>query len=431
MTQKVDKAVDLAARALEFRDTIERHFFDERGILICNVDSRTLQPFKEEDLSDAVVPLSGGSKVGRWAYEDTMFCTGMYLRALVEEYGVTRDKKVKAIADRIFDDLQPLIRENYEIEPGYIGKPWDGRPQRKTTIDQTFFFCFGLFLYAQIADDARKQRAGEIIAANVDWWMKDDYHPLDMARDEPPAFLNPFQSGAVLAHVYLAFLCTGDEKYMNECERLNRVHCADEFQVLRSMNWHPVDEKGLKTRTFAFFHFLLGSSLWLFAGHWTERRAWWQERFVEQWHRDIKLGMCDNGLAHLSVRINLRNGKEVPIRPEEAGFLQYKSFAKLKADNLQHRFWVGAAKSSHISTHIACCGVQLAEAAPWMRPEVEAVVRRVLHAVDLQKCVWLEDPDGTQWPADEQQYTHSLAIRCITPWLITYWMGRRLGMIEG
>ena len=77
-----ETAVDLAGRALEFRDTIERHFFDERGILICNVDRRTLRPFTEEDLSDAVVTLSGSTKAGRWAYEDTIFCTGMYLRAL-------------------------------------------------------------------------------------------------------------------------------------------------------------------------------------------------------------------------------------------------------------------------------------------------------------------------------------------------------------
>lgn len=418
----------LEDRARTFRDTIEEHFFDERGILICNVNRHTLLPFTEKDLADSIVTLSGSSRAGRWAYEDTMFCVGMYLRALVEEYQVTQDPDVKAIADRIFDDLQPMIQQGHDIDPGYIGKPWGGEVQKSTTIDQTWFFNLGLYLYAQIADTNRAKRAGEIIAGNVDWWMRRDYRTFGLPADAPPAFLNPFQGGAALAQTYLAFLSTGNDEYVVECDRLNREYQTDEFQVRRSSNWHPVNEQGLKTRSWAFFHFLLGWGLWLLAENNPDRRTWWQERFVDQWHRDIKLGMCDDGLAYLAVRVNLKDDSEVPIRQAEADYIRSEDFEGLKKQNLQHRRWASAAKSSHISTHIACCAVQLAESVPWMRAEVEDLIRCVLQNVDLPKCVWIEDPDGTQWPGDERQYTESLAVRCITPWLITYWKARRLGM---
>ena len=64
-----------------------------------------------------------------------------------------------AIANRIFDDLQPLMQENSAIDPGYIGKPWGGMAQKSTTMDQTFFFNMGLYLYARITDAERANRA--------------------------------------------------------------------------------------------------------------------------------------------------------------------------------------------------------------------------------------------------------------------------------
>lgn len=419
---------NLSGRAKEFRDAVEKHFFDENGILICNINRHTLKPFTDEDLADSVVTLKGASKAGRWAYEDTLFCTGMYLRALVEEYEVTRDPEVKAIADRVFDNLQPMVQQAHAIEPGYLGKPWGGEVQKETTIDQTLFFNMGLFLYARITDADRAKRAREIVTANVDWWTGRKYRTFGLPAEAPPAFLNPFQGGAALAQTRLAYLCTRDGKYLEACDWLNREHRTDEFQVRRSPQWHPVDENGIQTRSWAFFHFLLGWSLWLLAENDPERRTWWQERFVDQWHRDIKLGMCDDGLAYLAVRVNLKNESQVPIAPEEADFIRNEGFEELKANNLQHRVWASAAKSSHISTHIACCAVQLAEAVPWMRDGIDDTIRCVLENVTLRKCVWMEDPDGTQWPGDERQYTESRAIRCIAPWLITYWKARKLGM---
>ena len=72
-----------------FREMIEQHFFDARGLLIYNLNRRTLRPFTDAELAGCSVPHTDETPAGRWTYEDTMFCSGLYFWALAEEYRVT------------------------------------------------------------------------------------------------------------------------------------------------------------------------------------------------------------------------------------------------------------------------------------------------------------------------------------------------------
>jgi len=125
------ETVDLEARAHAMRDMIEEHFFGDRGWLMERINQHTLEPYGKHDLAEEAQGYADddpdpATAAERATYEDTMFCTGLYLWALTEQYRVTRDDAAKAIADRVFDDLQPLIAENDKIEKGYIGKSRGG-----------------------------------------------------------------------------------------------------------------------------------------------------------------------------------------------------------------------------------------------------------------------------------------------------------------
>lgn len=423
------KSAGLEARARTFREAIETHFIDEKGYLIYNLDRRTLRPFTPEALAGKEIALKGD-----WTYEDTMFLSGLYLYALTEEYLVTSDASVQAIAAKFFDDLQPLLAENDQIEPGYIGKPWGGIPRQSTTLDQTFYFCFGLHRYTEIADAGRKRRAGEIIARNVDWWMRRDYFWGTTPGDETVSgWLGPAFGGAMLAQVFMAYLQTGDRKYREECERLNRVFRADDFPCRRMDQWCPVDERGFKIRRTALWFQSYSKALWLLARHWPERLPFWQERMTDHWRQEFRLGLDEtDGLTYLCPRVNLADESEVPLRPEEAFlYTQHPRYEELKKLGLQvSRLWVGTAKSAMFSTFVAMSAVLTAETAPWMAEESGRVLRIVLPKLDLLQMRWVVDADGGQWPEERSYARETLTAKAIIPWLIAYWQGRRLGLIE-
>ncbi len=192
---------NLEQRARTLRETLQTHFIDEQGYLIYNLNRHTMKPFTKEYMKQhgCSVGHTLETPSGRWTYEDTMFNSGIYLVALTEEYLVTGDASVRAIADRVFDDIQPLIQENDDIDPGYIGKPWGGHQQKSTTIDQTWYFCFGLHRYCEMADPGRKKRAEEMILGNVDWWIKRGYRHFGHRDDVPPCWLSPSHGGGAMA----------------------------------------------------------------------------------------------------------------------------------------------------------------------------------------------------------------------------------------
>jgi hypothetical protein len=383
----------LEQRARHMLDVLEKYFFDAKGLLLYNINRRTMRPFTKAELAETDV----------WTYEDTMFCTGLYLWALSEAWQVTGDAGAQQIGRRVFRDLQPLLAENDAIEPGYIGKPWGGHPAQHTTLDQTFYFCMGLYSFTKMADAQERRRAGEVIVANVEWWRRQKYFHGD-------SWLSPSHGGAMLAQVYLAFLHSGDAEYSSECERLVREHRLDEFPVRRSFRWEPADAAtGLKIRRYALWHHALAPALWLLCLNWRQRAPHWQERFVEQWHKELKLGWTNDGLAYLAVCVDLRDETEAPL-PLEGHSLEF-----------------GAAKSGYFAAHIALSAVLLAEAVPWMRETVAPMIRCVLEKVDWPQLTWISGRDADQINNGRDHLAHSLTSKGITAWLLAYWLSRRIG----
>lgn len=424
----------LEKRATSIQNTIEEHFFDERGWLMERINMHTMKPYGKHEIAEEAQGYSDddpepATAAERATYEDTMFCSGLYLWALAEQYRVTRDDAAKAIADRIFDDLQPLIAENDKIEKGYIGKPWGGRPRRRTTLDQTFYFTFGLHRYTEIADAARRKRAGEIIAANVDWWMSRDYCDFQFPDEKVSGWLSPAFGGCMMTEVFLAHLHTGDPRYLDECRRLEFEHKTDWFPVHRLHRWLPVDENGRKTRLMAMWGHAISLALWTLSTAAPERLPHWQERFVDHWHRELKLGLRDNGLVDICVRLNLRDGSEEPIQPHEARYVTEKpGYEEQVKRNLKLQFWLCAAKSSYYAAHTAVSAVLMAEAVPWMADEARRVLRCVLPQLDVRDFTEFLDPDGRQWPEERKHNLQTLTVFGMTAWLIAYWQGRRLGL---
>ena len=418
----------LTARAAELRDAIESYFIDENGILRYNININTMKPFTEEELEPYEVACVGGGKAARWTYEDSMFCSGYYILSLVEEYRVTKDEAVRKKADKFFDDLLILINECQTVAPGYIGKPWGGVPSDNTNVEQTGRLIFGLHEYHSITDNKRKSQIDRIITTNTDWWISRDYKNYQTPDDAVPCELLPGYVGAMMTQVYLAYLHGGDRKYRDECERLIRQYSADQFPARLSSQWMPVDENGMKIRRIALWHTAIGHSLWLLTKYFPEGAPWWRERFADNWHKDIKLGLGPDGMTAISVRVNLATETELPFKPEEAGF-----YGEITDWHRQHNalgwFWIGAEKSGHFSAFMALMATMLADAAPWMRAEAQKTAHSILTQVGLRQLCWGSDSDGTQTFEKRAHRNFSLSSKAISPWLAAYWMGRRTGLV--
>lgn len=330
----------------------------------------------------------------------------------------------------MFDDIQPLIQENDDIDPGYIGKPWGGHPQKSTTIDQTWYFCFGLHRYCEMADPGRKKRAEEMILGNVDWWIKRGYRHFGHRDDVPPCWLSPSHGGGAMAEIYLGYVHTKDKKYLDECERLNGEYKTDWFPCRRSPQWCPVDDRGRKTRRMALWHHALALALWLLVKEWPERKPWWQERMVDQWFKEFRLGVREDGMVNHCVRVNLLDETEDPIGLDETGlFGSPEKIEKMKSVNLLNHLWISAERSGYFSAHIAWSASLVAEAVPWIRESTAPVLRHTLEKIDLPQMLWTTDPDGKQVPPERVHMKDSLPSKAITAWLAAYWSGRRLGIL--
>jgi|GEM_PF-5711329 len=415
--------------ATRLTDLLESKFIDEQGLMRYNLDTRTSKPFTNEALAQAQIALNSDHPTDRWSYEDTLFITGIYFWALTEQVLTTQDPQARQTADRLLDKLLPLIEQCNAIEPGFLGKPWGGRPNPDNiTIDQTFYLCAGLFRYCEIADDDRKQQAARIVIDNTDWWIRNGYYNPGHLRTVPPCWLSRSHGPVTMTQVYLAYLLTNDEKYRQECERLNQQYATDAF-IPRLNQWEGPGEDGMLIRRAALWHHSKALALWLLCRYWPQRKQQWQYHFVEQWFKELRLGLRDDGLAYMAVRVNSANQTENPFADNEMGYRPHPEFEELKRKNLTGWLWVSAARSGYFASHIAASAALMADSVPWMWEEARTAIHRVLHQLDEDDLTWAYKDDAHLLPPNKAHYCVSLSSKAITPWLLSYWASRRLGLL--
>lgn len=410
-------------------ETLWKNFIDEKGILICNINKTTMKPFTEEELAPYESTSQGSTNAGRWTYEDTIFSSGYYLWSLAERYCCENDSNVKKKADRFFDDLFDLIQEFYKIEHGFIGKPWGGIAGRETTLDQTLYLCFGLHAYSQIADTNRKAKALSLITENVDWWIRHNYCNFQTPPNTFPVWLKPSHVSGMMTQVYLAYVHSGDKKYLAEVQRLIDTYQADLFLTRKSSSWFATDKDGFKVRRIALLHHAKAPCLWLLSAHWPQRKTYWHERFADQWNKELKLGLRDDGYTDVCVRVNLANEIEQPFGYDEAGFMGEPTEWH-KQNNAIGHLWVSALKSGCVSASLGLSAVLLWDTVPWMRKQTESVVMKVLNNVSFKHFTRAFDPDGRQCFEKRRHWCDTLSSKGICAWLLLYWFSRKKNIIH-
>ena len=428
-TAKKPRRTAVEDRAEQLHDLIDRYFIADNGFLRYNINRQTLRPFTEKELEGCEVVWDGTDTADRWTYEDTVYTSGIYFWALAEAYKVSGDERHRQRADRLFDGLVPLFQACSEIEPGYIGKPWGAKPSRNTTLDQTFYLTTGLHEYHTIANDDRKPKIDQVITSNADWWIRRDYYNFDHPTDVQAIWTKPSHSGPMMTQMYLAYLHGRDERYLTACQDLIERFDADVFLPRQSPQWEPVDERGLKARRSALWHQSMAWALHILARHWPDRLAHWQERFVEQWNKEMKLGLRDDGLTYITVRVALADEREVPFGLDEAG-PRTPTPGSYIAPNSAHWRWVCAGVSGYFSAHTAVSAALMADVVPWMRGPASKTVHTVLEQVGPDELVWAMDPDGRQLPPKRGHWPRSLTSKGITAWLLAYWISRRIGLLD-
>lgn len=418
----------LENRAYDFRNTIEDHFIDEKGLLRCNINIKTMQPFTEKELEPFEITASGSTKAGRWTYEDTMFCSGLYLWSLVEEFKVTGNVEIKSKAQNFFEDLTKILKKSDKIESGYIGKPWGGEPSLETTLDQTFYLCMGLHAFCSISEGKDKKQASKIIVRNTDWWINRDYKNFQTPSDAIPVWLLPSHVGAMMAQVYLAYVHSHDDRFLDEVQKLIKSHQADLFLTRQSSQWLDADKDGLKVRRIALWHHAIAMALWLLNDIWPERSAYWKERLAGHWLEELKLGLKPDGTANQCVRVNLKDGKEVPFRLDEAGFFGEET-AQIKRNHAQGWRWVSALESGCTSAHIGLSAALMADAIKWENSEAIDSLKTIMNKLTVSDMTRAHDPDGKQCYEPRRHWLDSLSSKGLATWLLTYWFSKRTGLI--
>jgi hypothetical protein len=353
-------------------------------------------------------------------------CSGLFIWALSEEYKVTADPEVISLADTFFENITVLIEESFRIEKGFLGKPWGGKPSMNTTLDQTLYLCMGLHVYSQVADSAHSAKASEIITAVADWWISRGYRHFGHNPDIQPCWLGESHGGGMLAQIYLAFLHGKyPEIYAGECEKLIKKYNVDKFPVRRSGCWYMDEKNGRMFRIPALWHHAYALSLWLLTANCPARENYWQERFADQWHKELKLGLREDGLAYMAVKVDLADESDVSSEVLQTAFVD-----KILEHHRKNVLLYSStpARSAYFAAHIGLSGALLADAVPWMRGYVEQDIKSVLEQLDFRQMTWVY-PEDKKLCGKRSYLAKSLTSKGITAWLCAYWISRRLKIV--
>lgn len=416
----------LAEKAVRIEQYIEDHFIDQDGMVYACINSVTHRPWIEQDFAagDDCQPVLGITPWDFVNYENSGMTTGSYLAAQSFKWRVTKDERAYARAKKAFKGICRIYELGRQKEEGFFPKTYGGRFSHELSSDQYQWAIKGMMEWLPVApwDDAASIR--RMVPKMVDYWMKRKYHHDYFALKDLE-----WPLGRFVSLLYAAHAASGDQKYLDEAERLH-----DE----RNVHLNPPDGQILHRAragdAFSEIEKSLGDCY--LAPHGTvevaamdimdldlclnlskSRTENWLQSVATMWEEGT-LCLDEDGFGRVSMVYDPRTSKSWSPEPQWIGGQDPLNWGYLR--------YIGGHTTAR-STQLARVGIHVAK---WL-PEKDAmvIVKKILRNVDMDRMLHVIDPDGHQVPDPFKFMCRMQDGDAITNWLWAYWQGRFEGRI--
>lgn len=176
--------IELTAKAEQF-ERLAQKTLDERGICLMTIDARTERYVtndcfdglsRGDAMPEAVATATEAQPAEYWSHENPGMGAHRYLSSLAHKKRAGHPASAAREARRIFGGLLEIHRLGNEIEPGFICKPYGGRPSRETSIDELFGHSIALWIYhREFASDQEKRRIAAQCVETARWIVRHDF----------------------------------------------------------------------------------------------------------------------------------------------------------------------------------------------------------------------------------------------------------------
>jgi hypothetical protein len=403
----------LADKAQRFQSLIEDKLVQHHGMIPMLVRASDYQLPTAEDYQGAYRHRHMRGKTEEevgippmhvWrAWENTTADTAYYLRAMSYQYRVTGDGEALAICRRSLAALKYIYMLAVEKgERGFLCKPYGGVYSNQGGADQLQCATWGMAAYREIAPPEDVADIDMMTRDLAEHQMKTNYIDIHgyfgrTAEDRRKEALEKpgecEKTIETLPLLYLAWYGSGDEKFLQEIERLHKAYEAEApTRAPPKMSYGT----GFGSRK----HMYLPSLLMEMD---PAKRDWWRYETLTYYKR-CKTGVLPDGTMPTSWVID-KKGKTIP-RP-------YTGLAG------------GLARTGRSALFAMGC----VAAQRWYPDEdMKGIARNILVGLDEPTFRFIMPFDDKHpLPRDWQVESKMLDADCLTGWLVAYWEGRYRG----
>lgn len=424
----MDHSAVLSHRAQRLHQVLEEQFYDDQGLMYSYLNIETRRPFEASAVARYPIRFVGMPPLHEWfSHENTNMVAGSYLSALCHRARVAPNAEVNAMIDRALDSVRRVCDMSARFkEPGWLCKPYGGKPSNESTNDQYGGVIAGLRDLALLGEHPRSGAARRLALSLCDYWIRHNYVCPHCGRSEQ-RWMGKTQWGLVtMAFVRVAYELSGDEKYAQEAQRLCRLELCDQIEP-RSGSFlsspYP-DRPHIGVRKLAAYHHLVVEYLDVLCDAWPQRRAHWRQLLHEFWTKDIHMGLDDDGLLLGCYEVDLATNQWQPVRP---GYL-FVDGATPETVHFLSQHWIGSYKAGSMTCMLASSAVKIGRCLPELRTICRDVALKVLQTMDEQRMTFVIDPTASlsspeAGPVQRKMFDG----RAPTHWLRAYWQGRHLG----
>lgn len=416
----------LADKAHLFEQYAENHFIDLNGVVYSMLNEATDEPWTADDLTadDKFIEVPGFEVWEVFNYENSGMTTGAYLAAQSYRWQVTQSDDALERARRSFRGLQWIYEIGRAQEEGLFPKTYGGRISHEISTDQYLYAIKGMMAYLSIASEEDAAAIRHMIPYMVDFWVKREYrHDYFNFKD----MLWPL--GRFPSLLYAAHAVSGDQKYLDEAERINSQHrvylnpVESQFLVRAAENSPLRDAEKRVGDSYLACWITECSAMDIME---LDECLLLSDSYREHWLRSMKLSwdeaklcLAENGLARGWTAYNPHTGDSGCPSPQYLG----------DPDDFGWDFmqWVGGFLSAR-STMLARVGIHVAK---WL-PTENAIreVEQILHGASLEQMRHCIDTDGKQILPQHQYMCRWVDGDALTNWLWAYWQGRYEGILQ-
>jgi len=407
----------LQQRADQYTKIITDIAMDSDGVILTSIHFDEMRPLEPPDMPATSFRSKGESPVGYFCYEDSGMALGGFLSSESLRYMVTEEPDAKKNADRAFGGFRFIYDLGKQKVEGYFPKPYKKQISDQISRDQYLYVLTGLANYYKITDEQTKNEIRHMMAKMAGYWMSIDYTHSYFGLPAN-SHLNDFMGSLFLGIVRYAHTYTGDEKFLNEYNRLfneeklgPRMPETLRAQFLRGETYDGamyfrMQENAVMMKTMAIDH------LWDA-----------DPEHVDLWEESLRAYYNDEMFIHLDKEDGMLYSI-VGFDPEKnETFLTEPEIIEELEDPL-NLGWIrfGGLRKSPRSPQVAYAAAVTGDRLD-LRESVETA-KLILEKMTLEKFRGITVPDDSHVPAGNEWTRNTLTIEFMTFWLWTYWLGR-------